>query len=103
MNYRTLIDRKNDPNELKNVYGDPAYASTVGELHAKLKRLRAELNFQDGDAAESKSRKDRSADGKGKRKNLKQEPVENRTGCICSCRHRIECFATQAEHRHSLR
>jgi arylsulfatase A-like enzyme len=32
-----LIDRKNDPKELKNVYDDPKYAAIVKELHQKLK------------------------------------------------------------------
>jgi arylsulfatase A-like enzyme len=35
-----LIDRKNDPTELKNVYDDPKYAAIVKELHQKLKDLR---------------------------------------------------------------
>lgn len=43
-----LIDRKNDPNELKNVYDDPAYADVKKELHAKLDALRAKY----GDSSE---------------------------------------------------
>lgn len=35
-----LIDRKKDPNELKNVYNDPAYASVKKDLHARLEKLR---------------------------------------------------------------
>jgi arylsulfatase A-like enzyme len=35
-----LIDRKKDPNELKNVYDDPAYAKVKKELHARLEKLR---------------------------------------------------------------
>ncbi|SIN66018.1 sulfatase family protein [Algoriphagus halophilus] len=35
-----LIDRINDPMELKNVYGDPAYAEIQAELHEKLDGLR---------------------------------------------------------------
>ena len=35
-----LYDRKNDPQEMKNVYYDPAYANTVTELHKKLDELR---------------------------------------------------------------
>ncbi|MBN3520256.1 sulfatase [Algoriphagus lutimaris] len=35
-----LIDRKKDPQELKNVYDDPAYAEIRAELHQKLDELR---------------------------------------------------------------
>ena len=51
MNYWTLIDRQQDPHELKNVYEDPAYATTRAELHAELARLRSELKVPDQDPA----------------------------------------------------
>ena len=35
-----LYDLKNDPKEMKNVFGDPAYADIAKELKAELKRLR---------------------------------------------------------------
>jgi arylsulfatase A-like enzyme len=35
-----LIDRKNDPNEMRNVYDDPAYAEIKKQLHAQLDGLR---------------------------------------------------------------
>ena len=35
-----LYDLKKDPKEMKNVFGDPAYAKTVEKLKAELKRLR---------------------------------------------------------------
>jgi arylsulfatase A-like enzyme len=35
-----LIDRKKDPQELKNVYNDPAYAKIRKELHTQLDQLR---------------------------------------------------------------
>lgn len=38
-----LLDREKDPMEVKNSYGDPAYAATVKELHAELDRLRTEV------------------------------------------------------------
>jgi arylsulfatase A-like enzyme len=38
-----LLDRQKDPLEVKNYYGDPAYAQVVKELHATLKRLREEF------------------------------------------------------------
>ncbi len=31
-----LIDRMKDPNEMKNVYEDPAYAEIKKDLHARL-------------------------------------------------------------------
>ena len=37
-----LYDRKKDPNEMINVYADPAYAETVKELKTKLTDLRKE-------------------------------------------------------------
>ena len=43
-----LYDLKNDPHELKNVYGDPQYADVVKELKAELKRLRAQYNDTTG-------------------------------------------------------
>ena len=38
-----LLDRQQDPWEVKNFYHDPSYAQTVRELHAELDRLRAEV------------------------------------------------------------
>lgn len=43
MNYWTLIDRDRDPQELRNVYDDPAYADVRRQLHDELQRLRVEL------------------------------------------------------------
>ncbi|MCE2777819.1 MAG: sulfatase [Algoriphagus sp.] len=43
-----LIDRIKDPQELRNVYDDPAYAPVVTELHRKLEALRKQY----GDSAE---------------------------------------------------
>lgn len=48
-----LIDRQSDPQELKNVYSDPAYAETVTALKAELKRLRAELKVPEIDPPDS--------------------------------------------------
>ncbi|HEY4260299.1 MAG TPA: sulfatase [Schlesneria sp.] len=42
-----LLDRQADPLEVKNFYGDPAYAETVKELHAELDRLRKEVKETD--------------------------------------------------------
>jgi arylsulfatase A-like enzyme len=38
-----LLDREEDPLEVKSFYTDPAYAQTVSELHAEIERLRAEV------------------------------------------------------------
>ncbi|MCH6232415.1 sulfatase [Cognataquiflexum rubidum] len=43
-----LIDRMNDPNEMKNVYDDPAYTDIKKELHAQLEELRKKY----GDSSE---------------------------------------------------
>lgn len=43
-----LIDRMKDPNEMKNVYDDPAYAEIKKDLHARLDKLREKY----GDSSE---------------------------------------------------
>lgn len=43
-----LIDRLKDPNELKNVYDDPAYAEIRKDLHTRLEQLREKY----GDSSE---------------------------------------------------
>ena len=42
-----LFDLKADPRELRNVYADPAYASTVTKLKSELAQLRTELDDRD--------------------------------------------------------
>ncbi len=37
-----LYDLEKDPEELMNVYNDPAYAEVVKDMHAELERLRAQ-------------------------------------------------------------
>ncbi len=44
-----LYDLKKDPREMKSVYGDPAYAKTVTDLKAELKRLRARYQVPEKD------------------------------------------------------
>ena len=39
-----LYDRKKDPQEMKNVYHDPAYADIVARLHEELNALRIQYN-----------------------------------------------------------
>ena len=71
MNYWTLIDRERDPNELKNVYDDSAYAQARETLHAELARLRTELKVPATDPAGTKGRSDAAAGakkGKGRAK-----------------------------------
>lgn len=38
-----LFDRENDPQELRSVYLEPAYATVVADLKKELERLRANL------------------------------------------------------------
>ncbi|MHC4213965.1 MAG: sulfatase family protein [Planctomycetota bacterium] len=42
-----LFDLEKDPREMNNVYGDPAYANTVKELKAELRRLKEQLEDTD--------------------------------------------------------
>lgn len=42
-----LYDREKDPQELKSVYADPAYAKTVAELKTELDRLRKQYKDSD--------------------------------------------------------
>lgn len=42
-----LYDIKADPQEMKNVYGDPAYASVKADLYKRLTKLREK--FKDSD------------------------------------------------------
>jgi arylsulfatase A-like enzyme len=65
VDYWTLIDREKDPDEMTNVYGNADLAQVQGELHAELKRLRAELKVPDQDAPESLMR---PGQGKAKEK-----------------------------------
>ncbi len=47
-----LYDRLNDPNEMNNVYDDPAYADVVNELKAKLADLR--VKYKDSEELDQK-------------------------------------------------
>jgi arylsulfatase A-like enzyme len=73
MNYWTLIDRQQDPRELKNVFGDAAYAKVQQELARELARLRADLKLPDQDPPDSfapvaPAAKDPAAKKKGAKK-----------------------------------
>ncbi len=41
--YMELYDLQKDPNEMKSVFGDPAYAKVTADLQKELARLRQEL------------------------------------------------------------
>jgi hypothetical protein len=47
-----LYDLENDPKELNNIYGDPAYAAIQKELHTELEGLR--IRYEDNDALNEK-------------------------------------------------
>ena len=47
-----LYDRLNDPNEMNNVYNDPAYADVVKELKVKLADLR--VKYKDSEELDQK-------------------------------------------------
>lgn len=42
-----LYDRKKDPNEMHNVYHDPAYADVVKQMKLKLKEVRKKYKDSD--------------------------------------------------------
>ena len=44
-----LYDEKTDPNELHNVYDDPAYASVREDMHRRLEALQQEVGDTDPD------------------------------------------------------
>jgi arylsulfatase A-like enzyme len=70
-----LIDRLKDPNELKNVYDDPAYTEIRKDLHARLEQLREKY----GDSSElSQSFIDRYLDDITKRRawNANQQTIK---------------------------
>ena len=47
LDYWELIDRRNDPQELRNVYDDPAYAEVRGRLHRELDQIREKYGDSD--------------------------------------------------------
>ena len=51
--YTELFDLKEDPRELKSVFGDPAQAATQKELQSELARLRKELQVPEQDSPEA--------------------------------------------------
>jgi arylsulfatase A-like enzyme len=46
-----LFDLQKDPQEMKNVYNDPAYSKVKADLHKKLKALA--IKYQDTEAVSS--------------------------------------------------
>ena len=48
--YTELFDLKEDPREMKSVFGQPAYAATEKELRGELARLRKELEVPETDS-----------------------------------------------------
>ena len=51
--YTELFDLKEDPRELKSVFGDPAHAAVQKELQSELARLRTELQVPEQDSPEA--------------------------------------------------
>ncbi|MEO6740731.1 MAG: sulfatase [Chthoniobacteraceae bacterium] len=58
--YMELFDLKEDPREMKSVFGQPAYAATEKELRGELARLRKELEVPETDSP------DKFGNGRGK-------------------------------------
>jgi arylsulfatase A-like enzyme len=64
-----LYDLKKDPQQLRSVYADPAYAKVVVEMKAELTRLREQ--FKDSDALE-KAADEKTGGAKGKNAKAKK-------------------------------
>jgi len=47
LDYWELYDRKKDPHEMNNVYGDPAYAEVQEELHRQMEQIREKYGDSD--------------------------------------------------------
>jgi len=58
-----LFDLHKDPQQMRSVYADPAYAATVTELKTELTRLRTHYG-DTGDATPAKGKKGKAAKGK---------------------------------------
>lgn len=72
VNYWSLIDRQTDPNEMRNVYDDPANAEVRKTLHAELTRLRTELKVPEQDPVTTPAKPGAKGKGKGKGKGAKK-------------------------------
>jgi arylsulfatase A-like enzyme len=70
--YWELYDREKDPNEMKSVYGDAAYAATVIQLKKELAQLRQELKVPADIPARFYGNQGAGGEGGKKRKQAKQ-------------------------------
>ncbi|MEM6689810.1 MAG: sulfatase [Planctomycetota bacterium] len=61
-----LFDLKKDPNEMRSVYGEAAYADVQAELHAELSRLREEFQVADDPIVPRQAKKSRSRVNRGR-------------------------------------
>ncbi len=57
VDYWEMFDLKTDPQEMRSVFSDPAYASTRKELETELARLRKELDVTEQDPVEKRNGK----------------------------------------------
>jgi arylsulfatase A-like enzyme len=55
VDYWEMFDRKSDPQEMKSVFTDPAYATARKELEGELARLRKELDVTEQDPVEKRN------------------------------------------------
>jgi hypothetical protein len=46
-----MYDLQNDPNEMRNIYDDPAHADIRRDLHQKLQDLRTKYDDSSGEQA----------------------------------------------------
>lgn len=64
-----LFDNRNDPQQMRSVYSDPAYATTVRDLQAELARLRQA--YRDSDAIQPPAGNAAPGGGQAKKKKAK--------------------------------
>jgi arylsulfatase A-like enzyme len=49
MDHWEMYDLQNDPNEMRNIYDDPAHENIRQDLHRKLQRLRVQYDDRSGE------------------------------------------------------
>ena len=70
---KDLFDLRKDPNELKNVYKDPAYASVAKDMDAELKAAIKEVDIPEDQLPGNRKAVKKVQSGEGKSKKKKQK------------------------------
>jgi arylsulfatase A-like enzyme len=72
-----LFDLKEDPQELKNIYGDPKYKAVVVKMKVELEKLRKQYDLKPADFVDA--RKSRRGKKAGRKPGKKVEKTQRRT------------------------